>query len=1495
MQKYHRILVFVLMFLFTFGPSKGTHMMGADMSYQCLGNGKYKIIAKLYRDCQGVSLGSVEFKAFAGVNGGNGCGTVTPTGFTRTGIRDVTTRCSTASSPCNPRNTFGTGKGVEEHTFECTVDFNSAPLNGFVNKSTCCDVTFYVHECCRNGAITTGPASNQFYSSCMINICNLKKTVNKCNTSPQLTNDPVGFICCNIPWYYNNGALDSVDFDSISYRLINGIQGLPNTSVTYSSPFTPQYPMTPFCVPPTTIKCTPNPGTNPPRGFFFDTANGDIIVTPTKCDEVPIIVIEQTEWRPDSATGKYIVIGRTRRDMQLWVLDDCGYNKPPVINGPFSWIICEGDKICKKIKITDETFTPYQTTPDTVLAKWNGGIPGATFKVVDKTKREKEYEFCWQTKRGDARDVSYSFTVQATDQHCTPPVISIRSFKVKVQPRAEDQRVYTQLKCGRFAMAAKFSTSFKGSPNVQWSVRDSTGKKELFYSGKKTDTMNYYYSGKYIIKHTVNNPFNCPTIYSDTVILTPPPKVVIANKDSFSCLGSTFKMKGNIVSGKPAFKYRWSTGDTLDNITIKNFSKDTTLLLFVTDGDGCKFSDTSRVLLKPLPVINLGPDQRICTYETQKFDGQNNDTVKYLWSTGDTTRIVYKHIKGFYWVKITDKTFKCSKIDTVQLFVNDTVVSDGGPNQSICHKDTFFLVGSHRPSQLTSSYLWIGLGTNKNYKIKSDISKGTYSYVLKTTITQLGHTCDDLDTIFIRVKPLPKISWSPTPLKPQCYSYGSIWMEPFVVKPNKLGVYDIWSGDVNKKTQSIVYGSTPYNGRFLFQTSQIDNSLLQGGKSISTKVYVKFNDTNGCSNIDSTVQKIYGTPIIQLTPKILCQDIGILMMDNVRTKPVSKNGLNMKWDVLFGPSGIDTSTLLTNISTGSIPNIKFSFGTPQQDNYQGQYKFKLNVKDILTGCDNTDSVAVTIIPEPTIKLTTPPESCVNSGTVLNVFDYIYVNGVKQTSGNIYIKDVSGNKTDPRVSTNISSGLFKTSMGPGSYNIQYSTSQMGCSKFDSLFIVVHDTSNLIVGDTTLCSSGLPLDILKMPKSNQGGSLISYPSGRFFTGNPTPYGYQKGPYSLMIVGHTQYDCKDTEYSKVVIINQPRVKFVRPIEGCDTDTVGLNLDTLNISGGAFTWDYPVSVFGPTLSKFYIPTAFDTFRKFVDVRVSYNLTSPKICQDVWDTVKVLIHHYPQPNFTWNDGCEPRDVLFTLSEKSGVSPSLLTYQWNVNGNPYSTAPGSINYLFTGQGKYPVSLFVQNNEGQKKCGRVVVNTVNIYPKPNGIFTTDPLIKTTVALPKFRTFNSSSVSQNPFSTSMTYNWSWGKTFKVGGDTLKEPSIIFGKDTGTYWIKLYVTTDKNCKDTVTRTVIIGPDIIVFIPDGFTPDGSGPNENNTFIPVVLNNKTFNMSIYNRWGEKMYETNDLSKGWDGNYAGKLSPQGVYVYKILVTSMDGDLFQYKGTVTLLR
>lgn len=1481
-------LLLLFTFLFSFLTIQASHMMGADVSYKCLGNGKYKITAKVYRDCRGIPMGIVSFGAYAGTNGGNGCGSYTLSGLSRVKITDITSRCSTASSPCSPSNSTTGNQGTEEHTFEATVDFNASPLNNFLNKSTCCEVTFYVNENARNGAITTGASGQNFYSTCMINICNLKKMKDKCNNSPQLSNPPFAILCCNQPWYFNNGAIDTLDYDSISYRLVDGLQGIPNSSITYTSPFSSQYPMTPFCVPPTTIKCAPNPKTSPPRGFYFDTANGDVIVTPTKCDEVPVLCIEQTEWRKDTS-GVYRIIGKTRRDMQLWVRDDCGYNKSPVINGPFSYKVCEGEKLCFKIKITDETFTPFQTTPDTVLGKWNAGIPGATFKVVDPKLREKEYEFCWTPPIGAASDVLYSFTVTATDQHCSPPANSIRSFKVKVNPKPTSKRRYTQLKCGRFAMEAY---NVYASNSYSWSVRDTLAK-ELFYSTKKTDTMNYYYGGKYIIVHKLVSSSSCVTIYSDTVILTQPPKVILAKADSFACYGATFTLKAKVIAGKPTLKYKWNNGDTLDYTTVKNFKKDSTLMLEVTDGDGCKFRDTTLTFVKPLPVISLGADKVICTYETNTFDGQNNDTVKYKWSTGDTTRYITVNLKGQYWVRITDTTYKCVKYDTALLIVNDTVISNAGPNQAICDKDTFTLTASHRPPLLSPTYTWIGLGTKSTYKIKADITKSAYMFALKTVIIQNGHSCEDMDTMFVRVKPLPKISWNPKPLKPQCYSYGSIWTEPFLVKPHNFGTYDIWNGDVNKKAGNITNGYIPYNGRFLFNISLLDNTKLQGGNNYTTKMYVKFNDTNGCSNIDSTTQTIYGTPLITLVPKTICQDIGSMMMDVLRTKPASKSGVYMRWDVVRAPSGIDTSKLLYDISSSGTPNIKFNFGAPSQDEYQGKYTFKLIVRDLVTGCQSVDTVDVSIIAEPNVIIKTIPDYCVNSGININMFDYITVNGVKPTGGTIYIQDVNGDRTNPKVTTNISTGIFKTSTGPGVYNIKYVSSQFGCTRIDSFNIIVHDTSDLRVKDTTICASAIPLDVLKLAVSNKGGTIVSYPDGRFFNGTTTPTGYLPGPYRWMMIGLTPYNCQDTEYAKITIVNIPKLKFVKPIEGCEFDTLTLKIDTQYLNGGTFNW-LPITTFGPTMNRKYIPTNTDTALGYVDVRVDWSVTK-NVCPNPFDTTRVYIHKYPDPMFTYQNGCEPLSNMFVPIERKGINSLLLKYDWYVNATNISNSNSSVPYLFPSQGKYQVTLSITNVQGKKQCNGTITQTVNVYPKPSVVFNTDPLYKTTVALPKFKTANSSSVNQNPFITNLKYNWTWGKSFKIGSDTFKNSNIVFGKDTGTYWIKLVVTTDKGCKDSSMKKVVIGPDIIIFVPDAFTPDNSGPNENNTFKPFVINNKTYQMLIFNRWGEKMFETTDLTKGWDGNYLGKPAQDGVYVYKMFVTSLEDKVFQYNGTFTLIR
>jgi gliding motility-associated-like protein len=91
-------------------------------------------------------------------------------------------------------------------------------------------------------------------------------------------------------------------------------------------------------------------------------------------------------------------------------------------------------------------------------------------------------------------------------------------------------------------------------------------------------------------------------------------------------------------------------------------------------------------------------------------------------------------------------------------------------------------------------------------------------------------------------------------------------------------------------------------------------------------------------------------------------------------------------------------------------------------------------------------------------------------------------------------------------------------------------------------------------------------------------------------------------------------------------------------------------------------------------------------------------------------------------------------------------------------------------------------------------------------------------------------------------------------------------------------------------------LFVPNAFTPNGDGIND--TFKPVnYFTDQTgdYLLLIYNRWGQKIFETNDILKPWEGDYQGNPSPNGVYMYYISYISIEGLNIQKHGTVTLLR
>jgi gliding motility-associated-like protein len=98
---------------------------------------------------------------------------------------------------------------------------------------------------------------------------------------------------------------------------------------------------------------------------------------------------------------------------------------------------------------------------------------------------------------------------------------------------------------------------------------------------------------------------------------------------------------------------------------------------------------------------------------------------------------------------------------------------------------------------------------------------------------------------------------------------------------------------------------------------------------------------------------------------------------------------------------------------------------------------------------------------------------------------------------------------------------------------------------------------------------------------------------------------------------------------------------------------------------------------------------------------------------------------------------------------------------------------------------------------------------------------------------------------------------------------------------------------NVILFRREAALFLPDAFSPNGDGMND--TFKPNGSFYDNFQLIVYNRWGQSVFQTTDATTGWDGTVQGDRASEGQYVYKIVITDSTGKEFVKKGTVLLLR
>ncbi|HAY89594.1 MAG TPA: hypothetical protein DCY51_09150, partial [Bacteroidetes bacterium] len=231
----------------------------------------------------------------------------------------------------------------------------------------------------------------------------------------------------------------------------------------------------------------------------------------------------------------------------------------------------------------------------------------------------------------------------------------------------------------------------------------------------------------------------------------------------------------------------------------------------------------------------------------------------------------------------------------------------------------------------------------------------------------------------------------------------------------------------------------------------------------------------------------------------------------------------------------------------------------------------------------------------------------------------------------------------------------------------------------------------------------------------------------------------------------------------------------------------------------------------------------------------------------------------------------------------------------------NVNNTFSGDNG-DISLTVTSPAG---CATTVTDNVLVYPIPNANFVPNPNNFTTAALPRFVFTDKSRVAAANGSFIESYAWDFGDPLNdADTSSLQNPSWYYSTDTATYCVNLEVTTNHGCTNDTTSCVIVGPDLIVYIPNAFTPNISGPEANEGFSAIVSGHKQLKLVVFNRWGEIMYRTSEITtsldgttktKPWNGNYNGELAQQDVYAYQLVVTALNDEEYEYSGTVTLIR
>lgn len=374
-----------------------------------------------------------------------------------------------------------------------------------------------------------------------------------------------------------------------------------------------------------------------------------------------------------------------------------------------------------------------------------------------------------------------------------------------------------------------------------------------------------------------------------------------------------------------------------------------------------------------------------------------------------------------------------------------------------------------------------------------------------------------------------------------------------------------------------------------------------------------------------------------------------------------------------------------------------------------------------------------------------------------------------------------------------------------------------------------------------------------------------------------------FNVRMIGFSEFGCSDTAFRQVLVHPQPEVGFKAQPKILFYPDARLNLANETNEG---YWNYLWNFDDGQTSALRDPVSHEYLR-WGSFNVSLKAWSDYCSDSASIPVKVKAPKTIADFDASQNGCEPLSVDFTNHSTWATS-----YEWNFDDGSTSTEINP-SHIYKDPGKYQVKLTTYG-DGEED---VTYREVEVYAKPKVRFDLSPKSPNVVMLPDalVQFYNTSEGGNR-------YLWDFGD-----GDTSSvfEPTHTY-QELGIYDVTLSVWTEHQCFDSINlqdAVIVEGKGLLVF-PNAFTPSIEGPSGGSYTLPDVQNIifhpyhdgvETYKLEIYDRWGELLFESNDVNIGWDGYYKGNLCKSDVYIWKAKGKFYNGSTFNKAGDVTLLR